>query len=569
MNSSTNNFVDYGRQIAAGVRHLKYFRLSYIRKVFSFMGKNEKIAIFALTAIALLTFAWSARNLYVRATVPIPALGGTYTEGTLGQPMHINPLYAYQPVDLALSKLVFSGLYTYDSNGEIAPDVADGMPAISEDQKEYVVHLKKNARWHNDTPVTADDVVFTIQAIQDPNFKSPYRGMWMATTVEKLDDYSVRFTTKDVSGPFIHNLTLPLVSKSIWSGMEASSAPVSGINLEAIGNGPYAVSDIKKLTSGKVKQITLRSNAAYHGQPPFIEYLTFKFYDQDEELVNALHTKEIHGFGFIPLESTLYLENNRERTQLFKIPLPHYEVAFFNLKNKILAELPVRKALQLATDKQALIDQVYRGNALAPSGSNPDLAQATRLLEDAGWKMHAETGIRTKKNIPLELTIATNDSPLNTKAAEVLAEQWKTLNIKISLTILPTKQLNETYIKPRAFDILLFPQKLGADPDPFVFWHSSQTHDPGLNLTGFENTAADKLITEARTTTNQFLRKQKYAEFSKLLADQIPALFLSQAQYVYALDADIRNITYNSLYDASNRFYDVSSWYMETARDWK
>ena len=183
----------------------------------------------------------------------------------------------------------------------------------------------------------------------------------------------------------------------------------------------------------------------------------------------------------------------------------------------------------------------FKNNALIPSSpllltaaaetkypETLDTEKAKALLENAGWKIDPQTGNRVKKNVTLEFTIATNDSLVNSKAAELLANQWRSLNIKVNLTVLPSKQLSDTLIKPRTFDVLLFPQKFGADPDPFLFWHSSQAKDPGFNLTGFQDAAADKLITEARTTTDRKTREEKYQHFNDIIVARIPVIFWDQ-----------------------------------------
>jgi peptide/nickel transport system substrate-binding protein len=242
----------------------------------------------------------------------------------------------------------------------------------------------------------------------------------------------------------------------------------------------------------------------------------------------------------------------------------------------------VRQALVTATNRQQIIDDVFKGNALLPSSpllfgmatttdtTQSDVAKAAQLLDQAGWKVDSKTNLRAnKKGQVLELTIATNDSLPNSKAAETLANQWKALNIKVNLTVLPTQQLTDSMIRPRTFDVLLFPQKFGADPDPFLFWHSSQVKDPGFNLTGFADPSADKLITEARTTTNAQTREDKYQQFSKLISTQIPVMFLDQTMYIYAVDKNVKNINLRTLYEPNQRFYDTPSWYIETARVWK
>jgi peptide/nickel transport system substrate-binding protein len=581
MNGFPHNLISYTKNAALGARELKNLSLSTLRKVFSLMGKWEKIALVSLLAVAALSLFASAQNFYHNRTSPVPDFGGIYSEGLLGQPTYINPLLARAEPDLSLTKLVFAGLYKYDQNGQLAPDLAEGMPSISPDQKQYTINLKRNAKWHNDKPVTADDVVFTIQLLQDPAYKSPFRPLWQSTTVEKLSDYSVKFTTKDISGPFLDNLTLGLLPKGVWNGVDPQSFLLSKSNLEAIGNGPYSIKEIKKLPSGKVQQISFQANPNYYQGSPYIDQVIFKLYDTDEDILNAFHSREIRGFGFVPLGSDLYIGKDQGQAQVLTVPLPQYQVVFFNLNNKILAGHKVRQALSLATDKRQIIERVFKNNALLPVSplvfnnhsqvidSNVDVAEAKKILDSDGWTIDPKTNIRAKQGQGLEITIATNDSVVNSKAAEALAAQWRSLGIQVNLNLLPSKDLMDTLIKPRNFDVLLFPQKFGADPDPFLFWHSSQVKDPGFNLTGFTDANIDKLITDARTTTDKSIREAKYTEFNKAIAASFPVIFLDQTEYIYTVDNELKNVGSKVLYDPSQRFNNISNWYMAEKRVWK
>jgi len=136
----------------------------------------KKIALGVLLALAALSLFISASNFYYNRTKPVPSDGGSYSEGLLGQPTYINPLLANTEPDLSLVNLVFSGLYKYNADGQLAPDLADGMPTVSDDQKTYTVNLKRNVTWQDGKTFTADDVIFTIQTLQDPNYKSPLRS---------------------------------------------------------------------------------------------------------------------------------------------------------------------------------------------------------------------------------------------------------------------------------------------------------------------------------------------------------------------------------------------------------
>jgi len=584
MNGFPDNLISYTKAVSMGFKELKHLSLSRLRKVFSLLGKREKIALFGLLAVAILSLMLSGRNFYLSHTEAIPNFGGSFSEGLLGQPTYINPLLAHEGAEMALTKLIFSGLYKYDSNGQLMPDLADGLPQISQDQKQYTINIKREAKWHNDKPVTADDVVYTFQLLKDPAYKSPLRPLWQATTVEKLSDYSIKFTTKDISGPFMENLVLPILPKNIWSKVDSQNFLLSKNNLEAIGSGPYLIKEIKKLSSGKIEQMTLQANAQFYSGRPKIDLLTIRFYDSEEDMLNAFHSREILGFGFIPLGSNLYLDKEQDSAQIFHIPLPQYQVIFFNLNNKILADQNIRQALALATDKKQIIGEVFNNNALIPSSpllfteqrnsqdnsTNVDVEQAKTRLDAAGWTINPATNLRTsKKGTTLEISLATSDALTNAKAAEILASQWRALNIKVNLTILPSKQLTDTLIKPRTFDVLLFPQKFGADPDPFLFWHSSQAKDPGVNLTGFQDAEADKLITDARTTTDRKVRQEIYERFNQIIQDKVPVIFLNQTEYIYALDKNIKNISLEFLPEPGMRFYDLPNWYTKEKRIWK
>jgi len=583
MSEFLHNLTDYCKQAYQGLKQVKNLRLSSLWKVFSLMGKKEKIAVALLALLAIVNLYFSFINFYHNHSAVVPAGGGSYTEGVLGQPTYINPLLANQDPDLSLTKLVYSGLYKYDSNGRLVPDMADGQPVISDDQKQYTVNLKRNVKWQNGKPFTADDVVFTVQTLQDQNFKSPLWSSWQSTTVEKLGDYSVKFTTKDISGPFIYNLTLPILSKFVWGHVEAQNFLLSESNLKAIGTGPYAIREIKKFSSGKIDQITLGAFADYYGGKPKISTVTIKFYDTEDDALSALQSREISGYGFTASGNLPLLENSKDNLQTLSLPLPQYQVAFFNLNDKVLSDISVRQALNLATDRRKIIDDVFKGQALLPTSpmlngsglnSSPqtaaaDTGAAAKLLDNSGWKVDLKTGLRAKKGVPLEISITTNDYAPNSKAAENLAEQWKVLKIKVNLTVLPTKQLTEQIIRPRKFSVLLFPQKYNEDPDPFVFWHSSQAKDPGFNLTGFSNPDADKLISEARNTTDQQARNQKFISLDQIINSQTPAILLNQSVYIYAVSSEVKNIKLKALFEPNQRFYDLPNWYIDEAREWK
>lgn len=584
MNSILHNLASLGGQIISSIKLVPQIRLSVLRKVFSLMGRREKIALIIMASLAVLSGLYSVGRIYAANTVPAPAEGGSYREGIIGQPRFINPLLATTEADQSIVKLVFSGLYKFDSTGNVVPDLAESFPTISEDGQEYTVKIKPNATWHNGTTLTADDVIFTIQTLQNPEYGSPRRSEWQSTTVEKVDDTTVIFRLKAQSGPFLNNLVLPIISKGIWGNISPADFAMAQSNIEAVGSGPYVIKEVRKLEQGSIQTIILESFADYHNRRAYIDTVKLTFYENIEDVLNAIHGKQIDGFGFSPFDQSVRLDESNNEFKVTQLSLPQYQAVFFNTSNKIFSDVRVRKALQLGTDIQTIIDTVYNGQGKPINGpilpqhvdGLPDavittnIEEARALLETAGWKFDAAgSSVRKKNNQELTFTLSTNNFSLNAKTAELLAAQWSQLGVKVSLNIQPTRELTENAIRPRNFDALLFAQKLGADPDPFLFWHSSQVRNPGLNLSMYANTTADKLMSEARAATDKALRDEKYRQFQALIQGDAPAIFLVQNVFSYAMKEDVKGLSLTSLTDATARFYDLSNWYLDTKRVFK
>ncbi len=569
----------YLKQITNGLRALPHVRLSALRRVFSLMGKNEKRVFSALILLTLISFFFSSNSFLNTFTKTIPANTGIYREGVIGQPRFINSIYATTDTDRSLTNLVYSGLYLFDENGQVIPDLAENFPEVSEDQKSYTIKLKKS-QWHNGLPVTANDVVFTIQTIQNSQFNSPKRSEWLSTTVEATSEDTVVFKLKDVSGSFLSNLTLPIISEVVWSKLPPSDFVLSQGNIEAIGNGPYRIKEVKKLATGKMQSITLEAFESFHNGRPYLDTVRINFYEDNESLLKALHGNQIDGVGFNNFDERISIKQSLKDLNIAQIPLPQYQAVFINTSNKILGDPRIRQALNLATNKQDILNSVYEGQGLIidspilsqqvsnlPTTENIfNIEQAKSVLDQAGWTLNTETNTRRKGSNELKFTITTNDTEINVQTAEILIESWKKIGVQATINSLPTKELGENIIKSRNYDFLLFAQKLGSDPDPFIFWHSSQTKHPGLNLSNYSNQTIDELISEARASTDKATRDQKYLELHNVMKQDLPAIFLVQSVYTYAITKDVKGFSIKVLPDETARFYNLRNWYTDTRR---
>lgn len=510
-----------------------------------------------------------------------PDYGGEYVEGIVGQPRFINPILApASSVDSDLSRIAYAQLLKFDKDLKLVPDLAESLPTVSPDQKVYTIKLKPNLKWQDKKPLLADDIIFTIETIQNSEYESPLRGNFSRVKAEKVDDLTVTFTLREVSASFITNFTLGILPKHIWEGLPPTNFRLADQNLKAVGSGPFSVREIKKTADGTIKSIVFKASGNYHFGRAWIERITFKFYPDYDGLLNAYQSKEIQGIGYLPFDKKLFLEDSEKHNQ-YQLGLPQYQAVFFNLpKNPVLADKAVRQALWLASDRKSIIEQVYSGYAKEAYGpilegnlgyspkvkeaTHNNLSEAAAILDKGGWVMDPAAGLRIKNKRPFEFNLVTNDFVLNVKTAQMLQSQWSALGANVHLVIVSAAELQTNYIRTRNFDALLFAENTGADPDPFPFWHSSQARDPGLNLSGFANADVDKLLLAARQTNDVNVRAANYQQFQTIVLDAIPAVFVDSAVFVYNLPKKIKGFEQTTIIHPSERFSDVNKWYIET-----
>lgn len=527
--------------------------------------------------------SWQGR----RGRVTVAARGGEYTEGLVGNAAHINPLLApLNDVDLDLSRVVYAGLYQFDPNLNLIPDLAEALPAVGDGGKEYTVKLRSGLLWHDGHQITADDIVYTLQTIQNQDYQSPLRLSWNRVGVEKIDDLTVKITTREASSTFMANLTVGLLPRHIWESVGPDSFALSKFNLEPTGSGPFQVTELQRGRDGQIRSIKLKSFARYHQGEPYLKSLTFRFYPTVDAIISAYQTREVMGLGYIPYDRSLSLQP-RSSLQQFLLPLPQYQAVFINrTKNPApLEDVRVRMALARSVDKTAIAAEVFAGQASEAYGpilpghlgyheqipgaemNIYDVERAKTLLDEAGWAMDPSTGFRKDKlGRTITLSLATNNFSPNVRVAEQLKKTWESIGIQIILNIETIADLESKFIRPRQYELLLFSENVGADPDPFPFWHSSQLRDPGLNLSTFSNKQADKLLVEARGGISAEERAVRYRQFQEIFVGDVPAIFLSRSVFVYSLSARIKGLELGTVVTPADRFADIAKWHIATKR---
>ncbi len=534
--------------------------------------------------LAYLTFTF--------ATVIVPGAGGTYVEGLAGSPQYINPILCqYNQVDRDLCSLIFNGLTRLNERGEVVPDLAERWE-ISDDFLAYTFSLRRDVRWHDEVPFSADDVVFTVQAMQDPDYRgaSYLAELWRSVEVAKVDSHTVKFTLKEPFAPFLYYTTIGILPAHLLAEVPAESLPNDSFNLHPIGTGLFQVEEVT------AEHALLQANPLFYGPQPYLNKIEFRFYPNHESVLGAYERGEVQGISRVLPQDLLQAVEANSGLQLFSAQLTGYTLILLNLQD---SELPffqeklVRQALLYAIDRQELVDRVLEGQGLvAHSPILPETwayangvaeyehshERAKDLLNEAGWltpthsSMMADDAIREgngsvreKAEVKLAFTLLTDDDPLHVELAEEIARQWEAIGVKATPRTIGSGLVRE-FLHPREFEALLIDLELRGDPDPYPLWHSTQAEGEGQNYAGFVSYEADKLLEEARCTTDSGRRAELYRRFQEIFADEVPSLLLYYPIYTYAVDEKVKGVQLGPMGDPSDRFRNVTEWYIVTKR---
>ena len=559
------------------IKFLKPKNWKAIGKLLTF---KEKLAVTGLLLVIAASFVFWVGCFYFNMTKSVPKAGGEYIEGIVGQPLYINPLLSQtSEADSDLAQLIYTGLFKYDKDGNVVPDLAQSY-TISDDKTVYTINLRKGVLWQDGKQLDANDVFFTYNILQDPAYKSPLRQGMDGVDVSMPDNYTIVFTLKNPYVGFLENLTVGILPKHIWENIAPEKFALADYNLHPIGTGPYMVSSFQKDADGNILTFSMAAFKNYYDGVPFISKMTFNFYPDDATLVAAYNKKEIMGMASIPPENIKDLKNIKS-TNVRQLVIPRYFSLFFNqTKNIALANDDVRAALNMSVDRKQIIDTLLHGQGIALSSpffpqmkgySDPgplvaDVAGANKKLDGAGWVLDPSTNVRKKGNDSLSFEIDTTDWPELEQTADMLKDQWAKIGAQVNVKVLSVSDLEQNYVRTRNYDSLLFGQAISFDPDLYSFWHSSQKHDPGLNLSLFDNSDADQILEDVRQETDPNQRIADFQQFQTILSRQVPAVFLYGRYYLYPTSTVLQGVDAQNINNPQQRFTDVNKWYVKTSR---
>jgi peptide/nickel transport system substrate-binding protein len=513
-------------------------------------------------------------------TTPEPVKGGIYTEALVGSVMRLNPLLSqYNPVDRDISRLIFSGILRFDGTGAPQADLAETW-GVSQDGTLYNITLKAKAQWHDGQPVTADDVLFTVDLLRKGSDIIPadIQDFWKDVEVVKLDERVLQFRLPEPFAAFADYLTFSVLPKHLLDGKSLEDMIDLPFNIQPVGTGPFRFDRVNS-ENGKISEVVLTAAPDYYGKKPYIDQVVFRLFPDAQAALDAYQNGEVQGIGQVTTD-ILPAVLAEPKLAIFTARKPELSMVLFNLKSQEAAffqDAKVRRAFLIGINRQGMVDRLLQGQAVVADGPilpdtwayynslkrvDFDPEAARKMLKDAGFVLASENEVVRKKNeAALRFTLLYPDDEKHQAIAEAIQADWTALGAEVSLEAVAYESLLHDRLDQRDYEAALVDLNLSQspDPDPYPFWDQAQSTG-GQNYTQWDNRVASEYLESARVTVNITDRAKYYRNFQIIFTQELPALPLFYPVYTYAVDRDVQGIRVGPLFDASDRFTNVSDW---------
>lgn len=527
--------------------------------------RRGRIALALGLAIALLTFAAG----WLRYLPAGPGrVRDTYVEGAIGELQRINPLLVRaDDADADLVQLIFAGLMRIAPNGTPLPDLAERWE-VTPDGRAYTFHLRPGLAWHDGEPLTAHDVAFTVRSVQAEGFQGPsaLATRWAGVEIIVADERTIVLRLPAPSASFLAAAALGIVPEHVLGGLDAAAMPQSAFSRAPIGAGPY---QFVRLEPGRA---VLEANPFYHLGPPRLRRIELRYYRDERTLAEALGHRAIDGALLPALPAAVTRQAVATRTDLRAgaVTTGGYTALYMNNLRSPLSDPALRRALASGLEHTALAavtgglpgDGPFVPGSWVYQPSNTPRGDAAALLDAAGWTLGAD-GVRRHDGVPLRLPLVTDDSAERLALADAIVVQWRQLGIDVPVEALPEQALLRDRVASRDYALLLFGWTVGADPDPYGAFHTSQIGAGGRNIAGFHDADADTLLERARLTLDSEERLGLYAQFARRVEAAAPLIVVDYPVRTYVHPAALAGVAAGVLFHPALRFRDVHTWHFD------
>lgn len=496
------------------------------------------MALIAAAAVFIISVSLYSVWFISEKTVAVPAEGGTWREGVVGQPVFINPVISSNDADQDISRLVFASLF--DLSESIKPD---------EENRVWTVRLKEGLVWHNGEKITSDDVIFTFETLINPETRSPYSSAFDGASVSRVSELEMKFVLPSSYVFFESSLKdLRVIPKNIFGNVPPANFHLSSYVREPIGSGPYKFKSYKTEKDGFISEYRFVRNESWSGKKPYIKEVVFKFYKDSDSLTEAMNSGEVDGFA---VSDPSVIDDIIVRRNVVSLKAPRYYAIFLNpAVSSKFKDSAVRFALSEAIPRNEIIADIMKGSAspaFTPLSSSP--VERSETVDISG----------------LEIPLAVPDIVPLPAIAEKIKQAWEAKGAIVTIEIKRPSDIQED-IKNRNYSALLFGNVLSVKEDLYSFWHSSKRFYPGLNLAMWNDHETDSLLEEIRMEPDKERREFLLDKLNARFTLETPAAFIASPDYIYVVSPRLKGMTDSGVVTLSDRFLSISDWYLNTVR---
>ncbi|MFA7082922.1 MAG: peptide-binding protein [Arcobacteraceae bacterium] len=477
----------------------------------------------------------------IHCSLFINANASTLNLSISSNPSRLNPILASDSASSEISSWLFNGLFKYDTQGKITTDLASSYSFKT--NTHLIIHLRKDVLWHDNVKFTAHDVLFTFNMINNPNIytsiSSNYKNV---QEVKVLDDYTLEII---YSKPYFKALEIWMVGMLPKHILENEQDLMkSSFNKNPIGTGSYKLKTFKPSSD-----IELIANEDYFEGKPKINRLLYKFLPDPTTSFLMLKQNSLDLGGLTPLQLDRQIDESfKKEYKIIEQPSFAYTYLGFNLTHEKFKDIRVREALNLAIDRQELVDILFFGHAKVCTGPflpgsfafNKNILAPIQDLDKAKALL-LEAGYDEKNSFSFEVVTNTgNDIRIN--AAEILQFQLAKIGVNMKIRVMEWQAFLNTVVHPRHFEAVILGWSLALMPDAYPIWHSQSNKKGAFNFVGYHNKEVDGLIEKASTTVDLDELESLYQEIFAKITNDIPYLFLYIPSSITAVNTKIKNI---------------------------
>ena len=453
------------------------------------------------------------------------------------EPSMLNPILSTDSPSSAVNGYIFNGLLKVNPDLELVPDLAQTYH-VSDDGLTFTFTLKPNITWHDETPFSTDDILFTYQKILDVTTNTVRRSDYIINgkpiVIKVLDKQTIQFQLPTPFAPILNRFTMGIIPKHIFENEDINT---SAYNQNPIGTGPFT------FTRWEPAQfVLLKRNPNYFDTLPKLKTVLLKIIPDQNTALISFEKEEVYSAG-IPGKDFERIKQ-LETFNTFQFYDLAYTFLGFNCKNPLFESPVLRQAIAMSINKQSIVDGILLGYGKpAHLPTSPEMwtypkthfnydynpQQALTQLQQAGFKYDEQNNILYKDNQPVTFKIITNKGNKDReKAAVMIQDNLKNIGIKVAVQLMEWSSfiaVVNANQDPKDYDAVILGWSLGLDPDGYSLWHSSQ-YPQGFNFIGYQNDQVDQWLHKGRTTIDRTQRQAIYKKLYNKIAQDAPYVFL-------------------------------------------